>query len=246
MEQKSSPNSKNPPAKPMQRWSIISSKPNKIMFPFCSVPQKPYSAQTLICKAHDSNTLLTSKLWPQPPKVLLKQRHRHTLHTCKATTQEFKQPKNLKNKNNNNNNKIQNRKQEENWWEILGQGSAPALHDVGGSFWRSFNSLRILLEAMMMNEPLLGQWVTNQPAFSHKYTRRSLKSAPRGFFVQNPQQDEEEEDERRRENNERGERKKDRVSCLDLCFNTIASSLYKCYFWKLSYLPSYQGFFIYF
>jgi hypothetical protein len=31
---------------------------------------------------------------------------------------------------------------------------------------------------------------------------------------------------------------------LDLCFNTIASSLYKCYFWKLfSYLPSYQGFF---
>jgi hypothetical protein len=29
----------------------------------------------------------------------------------------------------------------------------------------------------------------------------------------------------------------------DLCFNTIASSLYKCYFWKLSYLPSYQGLF---
>jgi hypothetical protein len=62
-------------------------------FPFCSVPQKPYSAQTLICKAHDSNTLLTSKLWPQPPKVLLKRRHRHTLHTCKATSQKKKKTK---------------------------------------------------------------------------------------------------------------------------------------------------------
>ncbi len=87
-----------------------------LKFPFCSVPQKPYCAQTLICKAHDSNTLLTSKLWPQPPKVLLKRRHRHTLHTCKATTPPEKK------KHNNNNNKIQNRKQEENWWEILGQG----------------------------------------------------------------------------------------------------------------------------
>jgi hypothetical protein len=52
----------------------------KKVIPLSFGTTKPYSAQTLICNAHDSNTLLTSKLWPQPPKVLLKQRHTHT-HT---------------------------------------------------------------------------------------------------------------------------------------------------------------------
>jgi transposase len=63
--------------------------------------------------------------------------------------------------------------------------------------------------------------VTNQPAFSHKYTRRSLKSAHHEVLCRIPKKtkktkkrktkERKKEDERRMR--EAKERKKDRVSC---------------------------------